>query len=197
MITRRQRQRAMVRVLRFIKYRILHVDDSPHSIALGMALGILVAYMPPFGFHIILVTLLSFLFRANKFVSLISIWICNPFTYVIIYYPNCRVGRALLDIFEFSRSAELDDAMQAFTQSLSFSNFITNFYKPQFWSGLGPFLAQIGWEMFVGGLLIGGILAVAGYVITKKAVILYRIRHPLPAEDTRIVSDQDITSIQR
>ena len=197
MITKRQIQRARVRVLRFVKYRILHVDDSPHSIALGMALGIMVAYMPPLGFHIILVTLLSFVFRANKFIAFISIWISNPFTYVLIYYPNCRVGRALLDIFGFSRSVELEDAMQTFSQSLSFSHFITNFYKPEFWSGLGPFLAQIGLEMFVGGLLVGGIMAAAGYVITKKVVIWYRIHHPLPVEDAQIVSDQDITSIQR
>jgi len=197
MIIRRQRQRAIVRVLRFIKYRILHVDDSPHSIALGMALGILVAYMPPLGFHIILVTLLSFIFKANKFVSLISIWICNPFTYVLIYYPNCLVGSTLLNIFGFSRSAELEEAMQTFTQSLSFSHFITNFYKPDFWSGLGPFLAQIGLEMFVGGLLIGGVMAAAGYVITRKVVIWYRIHHPLPVKNTESESDQDITSIQR
>ena len=197
MITRRQRQRARVRVLRFIKYRILHVDDSPHSIALGMALGILVAYMPPFGFHIALVMLLSFVFRANKFVSLISVSICNPFTYVIIFYPNYRVGGALLGMFGFSRSVELEDAMQTFSQSLSFSHFITNFYKLEFWSSLGSFLAQIGWEMFIGGLVIGGILAVAGYVITKKAVILHRIRHPLPVKDAQVASDQDITSIQR
>jgi uncharacterized protein len=197
MITRRQRQRARVRVLRFIKYRILHVDDSPHSIALGMALGILVAYTPPLPIHIILVTLLAFLFKANKFVSLISVYICNPFTYVIIYYPNCLVGSALLNIFGFSRSVELEDAMQTFTQSLSFSNFITNFYKPQFWSSLGPFLAQIGLEMFFGGLVIGGVLAVAGYIITKKAVILHRIHHPLPVKDAESQPDQDVTSIQR
>jgi len=197
MIARRRMRRTRVQVLRFIKYRILHVDDSPHRIALGMALGILVAYMPPFGFHIVLVTLLSFLFRANKFVALVSVWICNPFTYVLIYYPNYLVGRALLNVLGFARSAELEDAMQTFTQSLSFSHFMTNFYRSEFWSSLGSFLAQIGMEIFVGGLLIGGILAVAGYVITKKVVTLYRIHHPLPPKDVQNGSDQDITSTQR
>ena len=71
-ITKRQRQQVRNKVADFIKFRILHVDDSPHRIALGTALGILVAYMPPFGFHMVLAALLAVILRANKFVALTS-----------------------------------------------------------------------------------------------------------------------------
>ncbi len=38
------------RVINFLKFRILHIDDSPHRIALGVALGLFTAYLPPLGF---------------------------------------------------------------------------------------------------------------------------------------------------
>ena len=43
---------------RFFIYRVLHVDDTPHRIALGVAVGIFVAWTPTVGLHMILTVLL-------------------------------------------------------------------------------------------------------------------------------------------
>ena len=126
-IIRKHRQHVKKKVVDFIKFSILHVDDSPNRIALGLALGILVAYMPPFGFHIILVTLLAFILRANKFVALTSVWISNPFTYVLLYYPNFLLGRTILGAMGLTHASEVTNASAILSETLSFGNFITNF----------------------------------------------------------------------
>ncbi len=182
-ITRKHRQHVKKKVVDFIKFRVLHVDDSPHRIALGFALGILVAYMPPFGFHIILVALLALVFRANKFVALTSVWISNPFTYVLLYYPNYLLGRAVLGSLGLAHASEVTDASAIFNETLSFGNFITNFYTSQFWSSLGSFLIQTGFEMLIGGLFIGSVFALAGYAAAVKFITWYRLHHPHNLQD--------------
>lgn len=177
-ITRRQRQQARERVVDFIKFRILHIDDSPHRIALGLALGIFVAYMPPLGFHMLLAAMFAFLFRANRFVALSAVWISNPLSFVFIYYPNYFVGRAVLGSLGLTYTNEVIDVSAIFNETLSFGNFITSFYTPQFWSSLASFIVKTGFEMLIGGLLIGGILALAGYVVTAKFIIWHRLHHP-------------------
>ena len=41
----------------FIVYRILHADDTPHRLALGIALGVFVAWTPTVGLQMVLVLL--------------------------------------------------------------------------------------------------------------------------------------------
>ena len=41
-------------VLRFVKFRILHVDDSPERIARGLAIGVFISYLPLMGIQMAL-----------------------------------------------------------------------------------------------------------------------------------------------
>ena len=82
---------------RFFIYRVLHVDDTPHRIALGVAVGVFVAWTPTVGFQMILTIFLAWLLRANKLVGVPFAWISNPFTLIPIYmWCNYNVGRLLL-----------------------------------------------------------------------------------------------------
>ena len=96
MIAIKQRKKLLRPVINFIKYRVLHVDDSPHRIALGVSIGLFAAYLPPLGIHILAALILSFLLRANKFVAVTFVWLSNPFTFVFIYYPNYLMGRVAM-----------------------------------------------------------------------------------------------------
>ncbi len=82
---------------RFFIYRVLHVDDTPHRIALGVAVGIFVAWTPTFGLQMILTVLLATLLRGNKLVGLPFVWISNPVTAWPIYFKmNYPLGKAIL-----------------------------------------------------------------------------------------------------
>jgi len=84
------------RIEKFFIYRVLHVDDTPHRIALGVAVGIFVTWTPTIGFQMILTVLLSWLLGANKLVGVPFVWISNPVTLPPIYGPNCYVGSLIL-----------------------------------------------------------------------------------------------------
>lgn len=166
------------RLKRFIKFKILHANDSPYRIALGVALGLFVAWTSPIGLHILIVLGLSVLFRVNKFAALASVWASNPFTLVAIYYPNYLVGRAVLTLFRTEPSLSYEEASQLFQNSLSISHVTAGFYTSQFWNQIGSFLVQIGTELLIGGVIIGGIIAVTAYFATYRLICWYREKNP-------------------
>ena len=63
------------RFRRWFIYRVLHVDDTPHRIALGVAVGIFVTWTPTIGLQMLLCILISALVGANKFVGLPFVWL--------------------------------------------------------------------------------------------------------------------------
>ena len=80
----------------FVVRRILALDDTPHRIALGVALGMFVTWTPTIGLQMIILLALAALFRANKFVGLPLVWISNPVTIVPIYGPSYLLGMWLM-----------------------------------------------------------------------------------------------------
>ena len=79
------------RFKRFIKLRILHVSDSPHKIAMGVAIGIFVAWTPVIGPHMIMALALCALLRANKLVGVASVWVMQS-----VYLSALYTARAIL-----------------------------------------------------------------------------------------------------
>ncbi len=162
----------------FLKFRILHIDDSPNRIALAVALGIFVAYMPIVGLHILLLLAITCFIKVNRFVAITSVCISNPLTFAPIYYPNYILGRAILSVLKAPASVDSYQAAKLFHQTLSTEYVVKNFLTSEFWQQIGQLLAQIGLEMFIGGLILGAIVATAAYAATLHLVIWYRKKHP-------------------
>lgn len=173
------RHRLMIRlrpVLRFFKYRILHVDDTPQQIARGACAGVFTAFLPFPGFHIPIALFLAFLTRANKLVSLITIWISNPLTFGIIYYPCYLLGRMIVALFQNTPRVELEQIQALFEQTLSLNYMLIHFFTVDYWKQASHVFAQIGLEMFVGGIILGAIAANIVYWNTYYLIIGYRER---------------------
>lgn len=85
------------RIRDFCVYRVLHADDPPHRLALGIGIGMFVTFLPLIGFQMMLSFFLAWLFRANKLVGVPLVWISNPLTIVPIYYPCYWLGCRLLN----------------------------------------------------------------------------------------------------
>ena len=84
------------RLKRWFIYRVLHVDDTPHRIALGVAVGIFVCWLPCMPVQMILTVALSTLVGANKFVGVPFVWISNPLTIFPVYWPSWMLGKWIL-----------------------------------------------------------------------------------------------------
>jgi len=163
---------ALKRLKDFFIYRVLHVDDTPHRIALGVAIGIFVTWTPTITLQMVLTVALSALLRANKAVGVPFVWISNPFTLVPIYYPNYLVGAWLL---------RTPNAWDSVVAALSVEG-VWNKIKALPAAGWDVF-----WPMWVGSIIVGLVLGTLSYFATRYAVVKYRAhrhrKHPQRPSD--------------
>lgn len=154
---------------RFFIYRVLHVDDTPHRIALGLAVGIFIAWTPTLGFQMALVVLLATLLQGNKLVGVPFVWISNPLTAMPLYGFNFLVGTWILP-GTYSPAKFLGSLRGALGFSGSWLDKVI-----AWWSATADFF----WPLWIGSILMGLILGAVTYVLTRRAVVTYRRRWPL------------------
>lgn len=77
-------------------HRILHIDDEPHKIAGGLAVGVFISFSPFYGAHMILAIALSFLFRLNKVAAIAGTWVVLPWLAPFVLGFAYLLGRFLM-----------------------------------------------------------------------------------------------------
>ena len=87
---------------------VLHINDTPEAVALGVGLGIFIAMTPTVGLQMTLVLVIHTLFRANRLAGLVMVYISNPFTLVPIYWLDYMVGSVVLrhPLYSYEEFAE-------------------------------------------------------------------------------------------
>ena len=154
------------RTKRFFIYRVLHVDDTPHRIALGVAVGIFITWTPTMGLQMALTVLLAAILRANKLVGVPFVWISNPVTMIPIYkWCNYNVGRFILgDEYPPPDFAGVFQAPGSWWLEV-WANRVKAFWEGT-WHAFGP--------LWLGSVVIGLLLGVASYFAVYYAVLSYR-----------------------
>ncbi len=150
------------RLKRFFIYRVLSLDDSPHRIALGVAIGVFICWTPTIPCQMILTVAISTLIGANRFVGVPFVWISNPVTMWPIFGSSYYLGEWMLGgkfrsvqfLREMSFSANPIEIAQTFWQAI--------------W--------HIFWPLWLGSVIAGLVLAVLTYFATYRAVVVFR-RH--------------------
>ncbi len=152
------------RTRRFIVHNLLHADDPPDRLARGVAVGFFVAFTPALGLHMILVVILAWLLRANKLVGLPVTWICNPFTFVPIYYPSYVLGAMVMGDKPIGLEwwQQLGQPPPGWWDTVRF-----------YWQRL----ADIAVPLWVGCTLVGLVVGLLAYFITFHTVRFYRVHH--------------------
>jgi len=156
-----------VKLERFLVYRVMSLNDTPHRIALGVAVGIFVTWTPTIGLQMILTLVLATLLKANKFVGLPFVWISNPLTFIPIYGPNYWLGSAILGKGDESA---LKSLAKASTAGSNWMEITSNWFK-----AIGP----IFWELWIGSLIIALFLGMVAYFVIYHMTILYRKKRNL------------------
>lgn len=172
-------------IVRFVKFRILHVDDSPHRLALGVGLGLFVAWTPTIGLQMLIVLFLSFLLRANKFLSLSFVWVSNIFTLIPIYLPAYILGRHILRAFNLVHSSNKEQVIEMLRRLGSFS-LLFDIWTYDFWKSFFEVLLKIGLPLWIGGAVMGLIIGGAGYFMTYRIILWYRNKYPHRRFHTKI-----------
>ncbi len=173
------RSRKFIRFLRpmieFVEFRVLHIDDSPERIAGGVFAGVLIAYTPLIGLHLLIGLFVAVLFRVNKFATLSFVWISNVFTLIPIYYPSYLLGRKILNLFRPEPAMSLQEILRVFRAVIRELD-ISSIIDPEFWQSFRHLFGRIGAELFIGGFIIGIPVAALAYQITVRSIRRHRKR---------------------
>jgi uncharacterized protein (DUF2062 family) len=129
--------------------QILFINETPHRIAIAFAIGIFIGMSPLLGVHTILGLAVAWQFKLNKFVTLIGVYVTNPWTIVPIYTFGTWLGARLMGLGHI-----IPDINWSKTTFLGFIE--------QFRHLVLPFI--------VGSTVLGTIAAIAGYTIILHAV---------------------------
>lgn len=147
--------------------RLMRLEGSPRAIALGLAVGVLVAFSPTIGLQMIIAGFLAAALRANPAPAVAAVWITNPVTIPPIFAATYSLGR----IFWPGRPIDIHAVLTRFVRDLS---------RLEFYELLSQFreLLELGVDvlvpMFIGGLIIG--LAAASLTYPVALVLVTRAR---------------------
>lgn len=77
---------------------LLHLEDTPHRIALAFGLGIWIAFLPLLGLHTLIALGIAFAFRLSRAAILIGCYVNNPWTLAPLFLAGTVVGCGLLGV---------------------------------------------------------------------------------------------------
>ena len=129
--------------------QILTIRESPHRIGLAFGIGVFIGMSPLLGLHTVLGIAVAWQFRLNKLVTLLGVYITNPWTIIPIYTFGTWVGAKLLGITHII--PDVDWGNVTFRILLNDLRHL-----------LAPFV--------VGTFFIGAISSVIGYALTHHTV---------------------------
>ena len=171
-------QRLVQRARNFIVDGVLGIHDTPHRIALGVAVAVFIAWTPTIGFQMALTIFFCTLLRANKVVGLPFSWITNPAT-LWIYVPSYVLGCRIL-----GEPADVSHLTTALARVFVFEGTVVERFvalRDMLWAFLGP--------LWIGSVIIGLAIGGLSYLVVFRAVVAYRRRRaagewPPAAPDT-------------
>ncbi|MEI7905523.1 MAG: DUF2062 domain-containing protein, partial [Candidatus Firestonebacteria bacterium] len=86
------------RILQFLYLKVIRLNDTPHKIALGVAIGVFIAVFPTFGLGFIFSVFFAWLLSANKAAALIGTLVGNPLFTPLFWGGSVFLGALLLDV---------------------------------------------------------------------------------------------------
>ena len=96
----------IIRLIKLLKFKVLRIKDFPEAVAIGLAWGASVSFLPVLGFHLILCYSGTYLMRGNLIAATVGTIIGNPWTFPFFFYLAYKIGTLFffesISNFEFS-----------------------------------------------------------------------------------------------
>ena len=132
--------------------KIMKIEAAPHSIAIGVAIGILFGITPLFGVKMPLAVALSFILRGNIVATLIIVGLADVLTplLAIVYVIEYKLGCFLFAMKTHAASIDLiDDPGQV-----------------PHWAAI----AKHGLPLLVGAIIFGIVAAIPTYIVVRAVL---------------------------
>jgi uncharacterized protein (DUF2062 family) len=165
------------RLKALIVHRVLGVEDTPHRIAWGVAVGTVIAFTPTIGLQIMLYLLFATLLRANKVSGVPILFISNPVTMLPLYWFCGKVGAFCLGhTTERGGRARLEAGLASANDAAAETNLLEDIWTSEFWANAWEVMKEMGGEIWLGSTVLGVGFAVPLYFATRIAVQRFRRR---------------------
>ena len=171
--TRKSMLRQWRHKLALIWHRIRSLDDRPHRIAGGIALGFFIGWLPIVGIQMLTCLGLSLLARFSFVATLPGVWMSNPITMIPMYLLINWVGGTFAgERVTWSRMEQIWTHINELIATHGFGMGV--------WEGILYLFSEAVWSatiaMFIGGVIIGTINAAIVYVPALRLVQKYQHR---------------------
>ena len=163
---------------------VLHLDDAPRKIALGLAVGVFIGCTPFYGLHTLLAIVVAFAFRVNKVATVTGAWLNLPWFAPFVYGLSLKVGEFVLSGgqgLEFVRGEKLEDLATMIRPYLSIQRLQEGFLASS------KLLFVASKPLFVGTTLVGAVAGLVTYVVALGAIREVRyMAHLDPPENRQL-----------
>lgn len=136
----------------YIWRRLWRLSGSPHTIALGVAVGVFVSCTPFLGLHVLLAMLVTWVLRGNVLAGIFGTMIGNPVTYPPVWFATYDLGNWFLGM-----RADNVDVTSTLMSERSFDMIL-------------PIIVP----MAVGSVPVGLAAGSISYLLVKSAVAAYQ-----------------------
>lgn len=163
------------RAARYVWVRLTRLPDPPHRIARGIWAGIFVSFTPLFGVHLGLGAVLAFVLRGNVLAALLATMVGNPLSFPVIAVLSIQLGHLLLG--NAASAPPAAHILQAFAAAGAevWNNLLAVFNPAKAdWGSLASFYDGFFLPYMLGGLIIGGVAATAGYLAALPLIGAYQ-----------------------
>jgi hypothetical protein len=84
------------RLTKYYYLKFIRLKGDPRSLAFGTAIGVFIGLTPTIPLHTVAIIALTVITRTSFISAYTASWlVCNPFTYVPIYYLSLVIGNAV------------------------------------------------------------------------------------------------------
>ncbi len=130
---------------------VLTVKDTPHALALGIAIGLWISLTPTVGIQMTLVFVLGTIFKANRIAGVAMTWISNPVTFLPMYY-----GYYLIGLWPLGQ------------EPISYATLQENAAEISGWDLVVYYFDVLGKPLWVGSLLVATVVALPAYPLCRR-----------------------------
>lgn len=143
--------------------KILGINDSAHSIALGTAIGMAIGMSPTVGIQMAIVMVVAMatrpFFHFNRMAGVLTVYVSNPVTMVPIYYFLYWVGT-----FFVEGTVTRED----FQKILQYEGF------QGWWEAITGLFVDIGAPLLIGTAIVAPLCGVVTYPVMRVLLNLFR-----------------------
>jgi uncharacterized protein (DUF2062 family) len=153
----------------YVTKRILRLTATPHAVAAGVAAGAFTSFSPFMGLHFLIAFVLAWVVRGNLLASALGTFVGNPLTFPFIWAASYNTGQYLLHNADATAAAP--DIV------LAMKNVMSAVFELNGEAAIHAL--ELIWDplllpMLVGGSLIGLVMAIPIYFLTRRAAALFR-----------------------